>query len=357
MSPQVAATHRAPAVACPFTATAVPDTTAERGELTLDLDLRHAGRRRVTLRYEIAGARDAPLLLVAGGISAHRHVRANSLDAAPGWWEAQSGDGMPLHPRVSRVIGFEWLGADGTLDAVIDPADQADAFALALDALGIARVAAFIGASYGAMVALQFAARHPRRVGRVVAISGAHRAHPWSSALRALQRRAVVLGALQCDERQGLALARQLAMLSYRTPAEFAARFGAARVAGTHVRTGAEDYLDHCASTWLERATTTGFLRLSESIDLQQLHPSLITVPLTVVAVRQDLLVPLDDSRALAREAGGPAELHVLDSPYGHDAFLKESRAITEILARAIEGDVGATPAATRVAPTAEIAA
>jgi homoserine O-acetyltransferase/O-succinyltransferase len=338
----------------PTTTTAAP--SAERGEVAFELSLRHAGPRRVALRYEISGPRDAPLLLVAGGISAHRHVRANALDRAPGWWEVLAGDEMPLHPRASRVIGFEWLGADGTLDVPIDPSDQADAFALALDALGIARVAAFVGASYGAMVALQFAARHSRRVGRVVAISGAHRAHPWSSALRAIQRRAVVLGALQCDERQGLALARQLAMLSYRTPAEFAARFAPARVAGAHVRCGAEDYLDHCAATWLERATATGFLRLSESIDLQRLDPADIPVPLCVVAVRQDLLVPPDDSRALAREAGGPAELHVVESHYGHDAFLKEPRTIAAILARALSEDAETDPLATRVAPTAETA-
>ena len=123
-----------------------PAPTAERGEVAFELAMRHAGTRRVVLRYEISGAASAPLLLVAGGISAHRHVRANACDETAGWWESQSGEGAFLHPERSRVIGFEWLGADGTLDAVIDPADQADAFALALDALGIARVDAFVGA-------------------------------------------------------------------------------------------------------------------------------------------------------------------------------------------------------------------
>jgi homoserine O-acetyltransferase len=57
------------------------------------------------------------------------------------------------------------------------------------------------------MVGLQFA-RGTAPPGHLVAISGAHRAHPFSSAWRALQRRAVALGALQCDEIHGLALAR-----------------------------------------------------------------------------------------------------------------------------------------------------
>ncbi|HET7842533.1 MAG TPA: homoserine O-succinyltransferase [Xanthomonadales bacterium] len=342
MSPQVAVPLRPAPVAQRNPLRAIPaPSIAERGEIALELPMRHSGTRRVALRYEIAGAADAPLLLVAGGISAGRHVRANACDASAGWWESQSGEQGLLHPGRSRVIAFDWLGADGALDCVVDPADQADAFALALDALGIARVHAFVGASYGAMVALQYAARHPGRVAQVVAIGGAHRAHPWSSALRALQRRAVVLGALQCDERQGLALARQLAMLTYRTPAELDARFAAPRVAGGHVRAGAEDWLDRCAETWIARATPTGFVRLSESIDLQCVDPAQIRVPLTVVAVREDLLVPLADLRALARGARGPAELHVIDSPYGHDAFLKEPAAIAAVLASALEG---ATP-------------
>ena len=103
-----------------------------------------------------------------------------------------------------------------------------------------------------------------------------------------------------------------------------------------HVRADAEDYLEHCAEAWLERATATGFLRLSESIDLQCVDPRDVRVPLTVVAVRQDLLVPVDDLRALARRAGGACELHVIDSRYGHDAFLKEPEAIGAIVAQAL---------------------
>lgn len=98
-----------------------------------------------------------------------------------------------------------------------------------LDALGIGRLHGFVGYSYGALVGLQFAIRHEARVGTLVAVSGAHRAHPYAAAWRALQRRAVALGQLQCAEQHGLALARQFAMLSYRTPEEFSERFDAPR--------------------------------------------------------------------------------------------------------------------------------
>ncbi|RNF86006.1 homoserine O-succinyltransferase [Lysobacter psychrotolerans] len=311
-----------------------------RGELTLAIDLRHAGRRVVRLRYRTLGDAALPAVFVAGGISAGRELVGDA--TVSGWWDAQVGQGRALDPARHRLVAFDWLGADGALDAVIDPADQADAIAALLSALGIERLSAFVGCSYGAMVGLQFAARHAERVGRVVAISGTHRAHPYASAWRALQRRALALGALQCDETHGLALARQFAILSYRTPEEFAARFGACEVVDGRVRAGAEDYLDHCGAAYSARTSTVAYQRLSESIDLQALEPESIGVPVTVVAVAEDRLVPVEDAYTLVERLRGETRLCVLRSKYGHDAFLKEEAEIARILSETfVDSDVG----------------
>ena len=310
---------------------------AHRGEVTVNLALRHAGIRNVTLRYEVLGDEDLPAVFVAGGISAHRHVASSEAFAEAGWWEAQAGAGRAFDPAQHCIVGFDWLGSDGTLDAVIDPADQADAIAAVLDALRIERLRAFVGCSYGAMVGLQFAARHGARLGHLVAISGAHRAHPFSSAWRALQRRAVALGALQCDETHGLALARQLAILSYRTPEEFAERFGPAKIVDGCVRVVAEDYLDYCGTQYTARTSPVAFQRLSESIDLQAVEPERIDTPVTVVAVEEDRLVPVEDSLALAQRLRGATRVEVLRSIYGHDAFLKEEAAIATLLTQALQ--------------------
>ncbi len=315
----------------------IPATPVVRGEVAVPLALRHSGTRIVTLRYEVLGHAALPAVFVAGGISAHRHVASSEAFAEAGWWEAQGGAGRALDPSRHRVVAFDWVGSDGSVDAVIDPADQADAIAIVLDTLRIQRLEAFIGASYGAMVGLQFAARHAGRVGQLVAISGTHRAHPFSSAWRALQRRAVALGALQCDESHGLALARQLAILSYRTPEEFAGRFEAAQVVDGRVRVAAEDYLDHCGAQYTARTSPLAFQRLSESIDLQSVDPETIHAPVTVVGVAEDRLVPVADSVALADRLGKTARIEILSSLYGHDAFLKEERAIAAILNRALQ--------------------
>lgn len=319
--------------------------TAQRGELDTVLELRHAGRRFVRLRYELLGDRTQPAVFVAGGISAHRHVAASAAFPEPGWWDAQVGSARAIDPAGHCVISFDWLGADGTLDAVIDPADQADAIAALLDELGIARLHAFVGSSYGAMVGLQFAVRYRERIGQLVAISGAHRAHPFASAWRALQRRAVALGALQCDEAHGLALARQLAILSYRTPEEFAKRFDTIEVVNGRVRVGAEDYLDHCGAKYAANTPPVAFLRLSESIDLQAVEPERIDAPVTVVAVAEDRLVPVEDAYVLAERLRGETRLCVLRSPFGHDAFLKEVDAIADVLRGSLGADAQAVAA------------
>jgi len=325
--------------AAPFAAAgepaSLPPAPARRFVLEIPLVLRHAGPRHLRVRGEWRGPAGAPWIVVAGGISAGRQV-ADAPDA-PGWWPAQVGPGRAIDTQRHRVLAIDWLGADGSLDAPIDPADQADALAAVLDRLDVPRLAAFVGASYGAMVGLQFAARHGHRLDTLVAISGAHRPHPYASAWRALQRQVVALGREEGQVSRALSLARQWAMLSYRTPEEFARRFDLpAVVDGERARVAAEDYLAHCGQRYAARWCSTAFLRLSESIDLQQLDPAAITVPTTVVAVAGDRLVPLSDLQALVEGLGGPARLQLLRSDYGHDAFLKEDDAIARLLRDAL---------------------
>lgn len=349
--------------------TSTPTTVrADRGTLELSFELRHAGARRVHLQWEWQGPEGAPWVLVAGGISAGRHPASSQVHPEPGWWETQVGPGRAIDTSRCRVLAIEWLGADGALDAPIDSADQADAIARLLAHLRIDSLAGFVGCSYGAMVGLQFAARHPDQLARLVAISGGDRAHPYASAWRGLQRRIARLGRDEGASRDGLSLARQLAMLSYRTPQEFAERFAAgARLqdsAPPHValeadalqadalqaaalkdsalkdsapwnriaRGDADDYLATCGERYVARTTITAFLRLSESVDLHVVDAREVRTPTTLVAVSEDQLVPVQDLVALAETLPALRKLRVLRSRYGHDAFLKEDAAIADVL-------------------------
>ena len=321
----------------PLSSTQDDGPRALRGEVVVELAMRHAGTRAVTLRYELQGPVGAPVVFVAGGISAHRHLAGSDVFPESGWLNDLVGADRALDPSQRQLLAFDFIGADGRLDAPIDTADQADAIARLLSALGIPRLEAFVGYSYGALVGLQFAVRHAERLKTLVAVSGAHRAHPYAAAWRALQRRAVTLGQLQCADAQGLSLARQFAMLSYRTPEEFGERFDTApEIVNGRVRVAAEDYLDAAGAQYVARTPVTAYVRLSESIDLHRVDPADVRVPTLVVAVEGDRLVPLSDSVSLVEGLATLGQLRVLRSPYGHDAFLKETDRIDSILTSAL---------------------
>ena len=142
-------------------------------------------------------------------------------------------------------------------------------------------------------------------------------------------------------QRQTTTVAPQALMLMNSAQARswaegFAARFDAPAVLdGERARVAAEGYLAHCGQRYAARWCSTAFLRLSESIDLHRIDPAAISVPTVVVAVEGDRLVPLADLVGLVEGLGPRGSLRVLRSPYGHDAFLKETDRIDAILATA----------------------
>src|SRR5690606_13777169 len=150
-APQSTPAPRFQSTACAPGPSARTAATALRGHVDLLLPMRHAGVRSVRLVFEAVGAADAPVALVAGGISAHRHVAASAQFPEAGWANELVGAGRTLDPARHRILAFDYVGADGTLDAPIDPADQADAVAGLLEALDIDVLHAFVGYSYGAL--------------------------------------------------------------------------------------------------------------------------------------------------------------------------------------------------------------
>ena len=57
-----------------------------------------------------------------------------------------------------------------------------------------------------------------------------------------------------------------------------------------------------------------------------------VATPTTLVAVREDQLVPIGDMRALAARLPR-ARLHEMSSLHGHDAFLKDAAALQPVFA------------------------
>lgn len=291
-------------------------------------------KRVATATHQIIGPDHAPVVVVLGGISASAHVGT--------WWSDVVGPGKGIDTTRHRVLSIDYLDggrrADGRPRSTITTHDQADAVARVLDSLGIARVQAFVGASYGGMVALAFAERYPERLARLVVISAPHESHPMSTALRALQRNIVKLGLESGRPREALALARGLAMTTYRSAREFADRFDTTPVEREEndATFDVERYLAHHGRRFAEQWAAERFLALSLSGDLHRVDPAKITVPTVIVAAEGDAIVPGEQLEALAATIAAPTRLVHLASRTGHDAFLTETAAISSILEVAI---------------------
>ena len=296
---------------------------------------------QVTVRYEIVGTRGAPVVAVLGGISSSRHVCSTDDDPVPGWWEDVVGPGLAIDTLRFRVLGIDYLSSNGNNTAVTT-ADQAEVLASALDRAGVGALHAIVGASYGGMVALAFGAGYPTRVKRLLVISAAHESDPMATALRLLQRRVVALGRSAGLERDGLAIARGIAMTSYVTAQHFEERIAECdRSDSQIIANRIEEYLrtrgEQFAASW----TSERYNALSLSLDLHCVRPEDVTVPTTVIAVSGDRLVPVTQSRELARRLGGASQLIELDSPFGHDAFLGDSSRIAPFIDEILRLGVG----------------
>jgi len=277
------------------------------------------------VRCEIVGPRGAPVIAVLGGISASKHVTSSASDPCPGWWEDVVGPGRAIDTRQFRILGIDYV-TSGKSTAPVTTADQAEVLAAALDRVGVRSLHALVGASYGGMVALAFGVAFPARTRRLIVISAAHESDPIATALRHLQRRVVALGSAAGRERDGLAIARGIAMTSYLTPRYFEERLaGCDRDDSSLVEHRIGSYLKTRGEKFADQWTSERYNALSLSLDLHRIRPEDITVPATVIAISSDRLVPVAQSRELAQRLGGPSQLIELDSSLGHDAFLGDS--------------------------------
>lgn len=310
------------------------------------LDLHFGGRvERVEVAYRLAGAQGAPVVAVLGGISAGRNVFSLQ-PGATGWWEEAIGPGRALDTDRFQVLGMDFLGGshhttgpgEGDVFPSVSAFDQARLIVALMDHLGVERLHASLGASYGGMVTLALAQAHPERLRHAVVLSAAHRTHPMSTAWRSVQR-AIVRYALSHGEGpRGLVLARALAMATYRSAREFEERFpGPAEATPDGFRFPVETYLMARGESYAAVYKPEAFVCLSESIDLHRVDPEAIRVPTTLLGVQEDQLVPLADMRELRDRHGGNCSLVEISSIFGHDAFLKETEVLRDLLARALD--------------------
>lgn len=314
-----------------------------------------------SIAYETWGAPDAArtnALLLYTGLSPSAHAASSAADPSPGWWEPMIGPGKALDTDRLFVICVNSLGScfGSTGPASMDPRtghrygkdfpeltleDIARGGQAVLVHLGIDRAHTVAGASQGGMVALAHLALFPGGARHVISISGTMAAKPYALALRSIQRDAVMADPAFRDgdyppdaaPTAGLALARKVGTVTYRSAEELDRRFG--RKPSREGRDFAvQDYLAQQAARFAGAFDAHCYLRLSRAMDRFDLaaHGAPPEVfrrsgieSALVIGVERDHLFTVEEQAALAealRAGGVDTTFARLDSLAGHDAFL-----------------------------------
>lgn len=252
-----------------------------------------------------------------------------------------------MDPKRYRLLGIDFLGGAGESSGLSDLAtevpyltshDQARALHAVWRGLGLSQINAWVGASFGGMVGLAFADLYPHAVHQVIAVSASNRATASALSLRWIQQSIVKLARDAGYEQKGVVLARALAMTTYRTQREFNQRFNSADVSDDLASVAS--YLQHCGERFAERFSGDSFVALSNAIDRHFVDPKSLRVPVALVSVREDQLVPSDQMTHFAHQAACPVTVFEFSSRYGHDAFLKEPETINAILRQVLQPHV-----------------
>jgi homoserine O-acetyltransferase len=308
------------------------DVPLDSGDRLATLDVHYR------LEGEIAPARDNVVLII--------HALTGTVRATE-WWRGVVEAGGAIDPTKHAVLTANLLGGcDGTTGPTnedpdvlppITTRDQAAVLARLLDALGVSAPLLVCGGSLGGQVTLEFAASFPSRTQAAVVLAAPAAQTAQGLAWNTIMRRAIALGGVH----DGLALARMVGMLSYRTPEALERRFGRARSANdTYL---VNQWLDVHGEKLVGRFDATSYGALIDAMDTHDvgrdrggIAAALAPVAdrLTGVGIPGDLLYPADTVREWAQSV--QAQYIDLPSVHGHDAFLLETARVSEILRTAI---------------------
>jgi homoserine O-acetyltransferase len=331
----------------------------------------------VTLHYAVYGrlnaARDNAVLLC--------HALTGSA-LVSSWWPEVFAPGGVLSLDHDFVICINLLGScygstgPGSVDPetgkiygpdfpLISVRDNVRAQSRLMDSLGIRRLRLIMGGSLGGMQTLDWAIHEPERVARAIVIGVA----PLSAmglALNHLQRTAIQRDPQwngghylpQRPPQQGLSLARQIAMLSYKSAELFDERFGRKPNRNGEEPWGLDDegggliggrfdiagYLDYQGMRFNERFDANSYLAIMRTMDTWDplrgaASPAEvfggIRARLSFVGISSDWLFPPEDVRDFAytlRAAGVAADYREMTSAHGHDAFLAEQAELLRLI-------------------------
>ena len=300
-----------------------------------------------------------------------------------GWWEPLLGPGRALDTNKAFVVCANVIGGcQGTTGpATTDPltgrpyamrfplitiGDMVNAQRRVVERLGVKQLIA-IGGSIGGFQALEWATRHPDLVRASVPIAASGALGPQHIALNEAGRRAIMAdpnwrGGEYASEgtfpAEGLAIARMIAMVTFHSRESMGQRFGRKPATRPSLYPSfggtfdVEGYLHYHGAAIVRRFDANSHLYLTRAMDLYDVARNggedhwlrQIAAPVLLVGISSDWLFPPDDVANLAkrvRAQGNNVSYVEIDSPHGHDAFLKEWDQLTAIIAPFVNAALG----------------
>ncbi len=333
----------------------------------------------VTVAYETWGRlnpsrSNAVLVLHALTGDSHAAGTAGPGHPAVGWWNGLIGPGAAIDTDRFFVVCPNVLGGCqgttgpasaapdgapyGSRFPVITVRDQVAAEVALADRLGVDRWAGVVGGSMGGMRVLEWCVGYPQRVHRAIVLAVGAAATTDQIALCALQIRAIrsdpaFAGGDYYDTParpvDGLAIARGIGQMTYRSAGELQHRFGRSPQAAEEPLKGGryaiESYLQHHGDKLAERFDPNSYIILSEAMNHHDVgrgrggvHEALARVEavVTVAGIDSDRLYPLELQHELGRLLPGAPPVQVIKSASGHDGFLLEIEQVGDVVASAL---------------------
>jgi homoserine O-acetyltransferase len=366
----------------------VGDDPGDRSFVAIgDLDLeRGSTLPGVTIAYESWGELNADAsnaVLVLHALTGDSHVVGPAGPGHPtaGWWSGLVGPGKVLDPETWFVVAPNMLGGcqgstgpaslapDGTewgsRFPYITIRDQVAAQLAFADAIGVTRWAAVLGGSMGGMQALEWAVGAPERVERVAVLAAPPTSSADQIALNSVQSEAIRAdpafaggdyydAADGAGPHRGLALARRMALLNYRSPTELNDRFERSWQSGLSPLGGGgvfavESYLGFHGNKFTRRFDANSYLVLVDAMNSHDIGRDRggtaaalgrATARALVLGIDSDRLFPVPGQQIIARHLSGNIDGDVpvvIESPFGHDAFLIEDAVVGAELRRLLE--------------------
>lgn len=280
----------------------------------------------------------------------------------PGWWDSLIGPRKVFDTNRYFIVCSNILGSCyGTTGPVsinkqtkkpfkvnfpsVTVRDMVKVQKALIDYLGIKKIKTITGGSLGGMQALEWGIMYPERVESVIPIGASARHSAWAVGLGEVERLAIKNdpdwqnGFYTKQPLKGLSLARQMAMITYRSFSSFEQKFGREKGEKTD-KFQVINYLDYQGKKLVDRFDANTYLLLADVMDrhdiglnrdkvenvLKDMKPKTL-----VIGISSDILYPTIEQKYLAEHIpnGKYAEIH---SHHGHDAFLMEFNQLDKII-------------------------